>query len=609
MGKSNRIRTQKANATLASVKPTKKSQGMPSWAINLITIAVTVVIFASVILSVLSSNGVFMRMQTAMKTENFKVNGNMMAYYFQTQYQSFVSENSSYLTYLGLNTGAPLKDQIYSTDTNGASITWFDSLMDQTEAQVKELLVFCEEAHKRGIELDETDMANIDAEIEMYKLYAEVYGYTTNSYIASMYGKGITKSDIRNCLKLSALASKCSEIIGEELEAAITTDRINSEYDANKLDYNLVDLSYYTISVSFDDACEAILGTDEYKDEDVAAKSTEIVAKYKEMIADAKKQAEELAKKTDVKDFNNYIITNIIEKTYNEEYEGELDDSETVTEDKLPTAENIAAIKAEAIAHLKDLVENDKAYEKLTTTADDKTTIFNIEVSSEYAAFIDHVIEHALKDIKTDKDKYISEGVKYNDTDDAIEWAFDEKTKLGDIKSFESGDGADGKELETDIEKLKSFDINVYFLTKAQYRDEELTKDLGIMIFDTEQKAKDAIAKLSAGVTIETFETVCNETSGSFTDYENYTKGTMGVDAFDTWLYAEETVLGTYTATPIKLSDSSYAVALYTADGDAVWYVTVKSAILSDDFTALKTELTNTYAVTVKDKVLNKIDA
>ena len=186
MGKSNRIRTQKANATLASVKPTKKSQGMPSWAINLITIAVTVVIFASVILSVLSSNGVFMRMQTAMKTENFKVNGNMMAYYFQTQYQNFVSENSSYLTYLGLNTGAPLKDQIYSTDTNGASITWFDSLMDQTEAQVKELLVFCEEAHKRGIELDETDMANIDAEIEMYKLYAEVYGYTTNSYISKV---------------------------------------------------------------------------------------------------------------------------------------------------------------------------------------------------------------------------------------------------------------------------------------------------------------------------------------------------------------------------------------------------------------------------------------
>ena len=609
MGKSNRIRTKKANATLASVKPTKKNQGMPSWAINLITIAVTVVIFASVILSVLSSNGVFMRMQTAMKTDNFRVNGNMMTYYFQTQYQNFISENSSYLTYLGLNTGLSLKDQVYSTETDGSSVTWFDSLMDQTEAQVKEVLVFCEEAHKRGIELDEADIANIDAEIEMYKMYADLYGYTTNSYIATMYGKGITKSDIRNCLELSALASKCSQLIGEELENAITTDRINGEYDKNKLDYNLVDFSYYTISVSFDEACEAVLGTDDYKDEDVAAKSTEIVAKYKEMIADAKKQAEELAKKTDIKDFNNYIITNVIEKTYTDEYEGELADSKDVTEDKLPSAETISALREKVIAHLKDLVENDKDYQALTVTEGEKTTVLEIEVSKEYAALIDHVVEHALKDIKADKEDYIAEGVKYDDTDDAIEWAFDDKTKLGDIKSFEEGDGADGKELDTDVKKLKSFEINVYFLSKTQYRDETLTKDLGIMVFDTEAKAKDAIAKLTAGINIETFENISKEVSGTFTNYENYSEGTMGVDAFDKWLYAEETKAGTYTATPIKLSDSSYAVALYVGEGDAEWYVTVKAAILSEDFTARTTELTNTFAVTVKDKVINRVDA
>ncbi|MBQ9112753.1 MAG: hypothetical protein IJY08_04145 [Clostridia bacterium] len=609
MGKSNRIRTQKANATLAGVKPAKKSNGMPSWAINLITIAVTVVIFLSVILSVMSSNGVFMRMQTAMKTDNFRVNGNMMTYYFQTQYSSFVSENSSYLSYLGLDTGVSLKDQVYSTDTNSAEITWFDTLMDQTEAQVKEILVFCEEAHKRGIELDETDIANIDAEIEMYEMYAEIYGYTTNSYIASIYGKGMKASDIRNCLELSSLASKCSELIGEELENAITSDRIDAEYDKNKLDYNLVDLSYYTISVSFDEACEAVLGTDDYEDEDVEAKSAEIVAKYKEMIADAKAEAEELAKKTDIKDFNDYIITNIIEKAYDEVYDSELADSEDVTEDKLPSAENIAALRTKIIAHIKDLVENDKTYETLTVTADGKTTVLEVEVTTEYAELIEHAIEHALEDIKTDKETYISEGVAYDDTDDAIEWAFDDATKAGDIKSFEDGDGADGEELSEDLEELASFEISVYHLTKTQYRDEALTKDLGIMVFGTEADAKAAIEKLAAGVTLETFESVCTEAGGTFTDYENYSEGTMGVDAFDEWLYSDTTTAGTYTATPIKLDDSSYAVALYVGEGEAEWYVTVKSAILSEDFTARTTELTNTYAVTVKDKVLNKVDA
>ena len=128
------------------------------------------------------------------------------------------------------------------------------------------------------------------------------------------------------------------------------------------------------------------------------------------------------------------------------------------------------------------------------------------------------------------------------------------------------------------------------------------------MVFGTEEDAKKAIEKLTAGITIDAFEAVSVELGGSFTDYENYSEGSMGVDAFDEWLYTDGVVIGSYTATPIKLDDSSYAVALYYADGDPTWEVTVKSALFSENFSANYATLEATYAVTTKDKVLNKID-
>ena len=606
MGKSNRIRNQRANTRVETVKSYKKKTGMPSWAINLITIAVTLVILLSVALSVLTANGVFMRMQTAMRTDNFKVNGNMMNYFFQTQYSSFVSENSSYLSYYGLDTGLSLKDQYVNTNDQSQG-TWFDYMMTQTKSSVAEKLVYCEEAESRGIKLTDEDKATIDAELDMYETYADAYGYTsTNTYIAAIYGKGMKVKDIRNALELSTLASKCSEEVGIEIENGITKDQINSEYANNKLDYDLVDYTYFTFDVSYEDAIEEILGED-YDDADAEAKSEEIIAKYKEMIVAAKADAAALAGKTDVNEFKAYIYNKVVEEAIEDTYADAVADSE-LTSDKLPSDENTNTIREKLLAHVVDLLKNDKDYEKLSATADDKTTVFEIEVTAEYAELFEEIAEDVVSNAKTAKDKYIIEGAVYVDTEDAIEWAFEEGRKVGDIKSFEEGDGADNEVISTDADELNSFSISTYFITKAQYRDETITKDLGLMKFSTEEDAKKAIERLVAGISLDTFESISVELGGSFTDYENYTEGSMGVDAFDEWLYGDGVVVGSYTTAAIKLSDSSYAVALYYADGDPAWEVTVKSSLFTEKFSANYATLEVSFPVTTKDKVLAKID-
>ena len=606
MGKSNRIRNQRANVKVETVKSYKKKSGMPSWAVNLITIAVALVILLSVALSLVTANGVFMRMQTAMKTENFRVNGNMMNYFFQTQYQSFVSENSSYLSYYGLDTGLSLKEQYIDT-SDASQGTWFDYMMNQTKTSVAEILVYCEEAEARGIKLTDDDKANIDAELEMYETYAEAYGYTsTNTYVAAVYGKGMKLKDVRNALELSTLASKCSEEVGIEIENSITKDQINTEYNDNKLDYDLVDYSYYTFSVSYKDAIVEILGED-YDDADAETKADEILAKYKEMIEKAKADAAELAGKTDIKDFKAYIYNKVVEDAIEDTYAEAVADSE-LTSEKLPTEENTTTIREKLLAHVIDLITNDKSYEKISATADEKTTVFEIEVTAEYAELFEEIAQDVYDAAKTDAESFITEGAVYVDTDDAVEWAFEEGRQAGDIKSFEEGDGKDGAEISTDTDELTKFTVSTYYVTKAQYRDETVTKDVGLMLFGTEDEAKAAIEKLTAGVTLDTFKAVSTELGGSFTDYENYTEGAMGVTAFDEWLYGDGVVIGSYTATPIKLSDSSYAVAIYYEDGDPAWEVTVKSALFSEKFSANYATLEATYAVTTKDKVLDKID-
>ncbi len=598
MGKSNRIRNDRANATLTKLSAPKQKKGMPSWALNLITIVVAAVILFSVAFSLLSANGVFARMQTAMKSDNFRVNSNMMKYYFQTQYQSFVSQNSSYLTALGLDTGLSLKDQTMSTGENAQ--TWFDYMMGQTEAQVKEILVYCEEAEARGIKLEDEDKEAIDAELEMLDMYAQMYGYTTNSYISSMYGKGVQKSDVRNCLELSTLASKCGKALGEEIENAILDADIETKYNAGKRDYNLVDMITYTFTVSYDDAKKACASD---------ADSATIVAKYKEMIEEAKNNAKALAEAKSEDAFNDIIADYVVKDAYDEIYEDAVEDSDVADADLVKDENEVEKIKTALIAHITDLIKNDKDFSADDIVKDGKVLTSEVTVKDAYAGLIKEIAKDIYDASVEDIEGMKQEGVKYSDTDDATKWAFEDGRAAGNTKSFESGDGADGVAVSDDASTLKSFSTEVAYVVKPEYKNEALTKNVGIMTFSSTESANAALAKLKDGMTIAEFEAICNESGGSFTDYKDYTKGALSVSAFDTWLYGDGVVIGSYTKTVLNMSETSFALALYYADGAPEWKVSVKADIYTERYTAKAEEMTAKYAITVKEKAIARIDA
>ncbi len=609
MGKSNRIKTKKATNAISfesrNVKG-KKKNGVPNWAVNLITIAVALVILVAVALSLMSANGVFTRWQTAAESANFRVNGNMMKYYFQSTYSEYLEQNGSYLTYYGFDSNLPLKAQpLDSNDpTQG---TWYDYMVTMTKSEVTRMLVYCEEAEARGIELNDEDKESLKEQLEMLDIYAEMYGYpSTNSYVSVIYGEGMKLKDVRKAMELSALASKCAAEISEEIEASITDDMINDEYNAHNLEYDLADYMHYTFSVSYKDAVDAVCGEDA-DDATKDAKAAEILVKYKEMIADARAKAAALKGKTDAFDFKNEILKDIASDVYDKSFETTDDDSDITTE-KMPSEENLATIKTKLSEHIVDLMLNGKTYEKITTEENGTYKVFGIEITKEFAEFVDDLAPIYMSDMEYNLNLYVAEKTAYKEDDDAIKWIFGEGRKAGDVTTFEDGDNANGDEFAANADDLSKFEITVYLVNKAQYKNDELTKNIGVIAFSSEDAAKAAIEKLSAGMSLDDFKALAGETA-TFTNFEDYAEGDSGVSGFDKWAFADGIAVGAVTTEPIYLAESTYGIALYHGNGHAAWYVTVRNSLYSEKIEDIGEEITAKYTVTFNDKAINKIDA
>lgn len=631
MGKSNRIRNDRASDVLFGAPAPKKKNGMPSWALNAIAITGAVLLLASVVLLALTSNGVFGRMQTVMKSDNFRVTENMMNYYAKSQYSSFVQENSSYLSAYGLDTGKALEDQAYSTDANGnVTKTWRDVMMESTVEQVKEILVYCEAAKAAGFELDDEAKQSIEDQLSMYEVYATYYSMSADNYIAANYGKGMKLKDIRAAVELATLATAYSEKIGTDIESAISKDDIKAEYDANKLDYDLVDYYKHTFSVTLEEAREAVEAT---LAEGTEATDEQVIAKYKEMIAAERANAEALSKITDKDALRAEIIKLIAEDTFDDSYESAM--KNVKKEDKEPhdvrkevLEKVIAAVKddSEFVVKSTEATETAEAKEGLTSTKKDgdKTvyTVLGKEASEEYYNAFVKFADSFYTSVEKAATNAVSEGAKYDEKDEAIKWMFGDEAVTGGFKTIEAGDTKE--DLGKEAAKLKSFSATVYYLVKDVYPDEAVSKNLGIIVFSDKSKAESAATRIAemGEITAEKLEALANELGGTYADYKDCAEGTVGVDAFDAWVFAEGRTVGSFTKADeiITLSSSSnatsdtsttstsYAVVWYYGDGLMNWEISAKGTVYSDRFTAKDKEFKDTYAVSdPKEKILDKI--
>ena len=440
-----------------------------------------------------------------------------------------------------------------------------------------------EEDYSLG-ELTEEDKKAIETEIDslvlMFQLQNSAYGLDDDACISAMYGKGMKKGDVYNARRISMIADKSSAAMEEEAKAsAANDDRVNAKYEANKIKYDAIDYLTYEFKVDYS------------KDKGEA--------KYKEEIAAAKEAAKALAAKTTPEEFKAYIYNYVADKNYNSLFE-----QQKFTSDDCPTDTELATIKENIIKNVVAQALSGEAAVKTGVVetkvegADPTYKIYDITIKKAFADGIKKVEENLFTNVKTQGAYSEKKEVNYKEDDTFSTWAFDANTATNAVKTIEIGDGANGAEIKTEAKTFKS---TVYLITKTRYKDENKTKQVAYMIFGTEDDAKKAIQKLdnTTNLTVEEFNKVAAENNASYKYViDSYLKGQMQSASFDEWLYRADTVVGSYTKTPIDLyeGDTAYAVAYYVKENDAfTWRATIENELATEDYKKALDDITVKY--------------
>ena len=608
-------------------KNSRGSSGIPNWLLSTLVILVVLAVLITCASTFVASSGVVMRWSNAMTLNEYKVSGNMMAYFYQTSYMNFMNQYSSYISYFSIDPYSDLKKQEFAPEGSYDSAflgefegTWFDYFMSQAKDSVQQLLIYAAEAENLGVELTEEDKVEIEASIDTLLINIQSSygaGLSEDTYLSNVYGKGVKRGDIRKAMELSTLASKVAQKISDNIEASITDERVNSTYADNKNEFNLVDYFSYSFNVKYSDVVKEKFADKKATDLTDAEKA-EVLVLYKEKIAAAHAAAEELAKKTSLDEFRNYVVEYEVKDLYDSEFDSA---TSKLTSEQKPSEADLATIKEKTIAAVVAEVNGGKTEVTKDVAADDSTgtlvyTVYGITITADFSTAAETFKANLFKKALAAREDNLMEKVNYiapdkdGNKDAFSEWAFDANRIVDDTKNIEEGDGANGAEVKVSDE---SFSAEVSIIVRPTYRDETLSRNVAYMLFtkaDAAQKAIDAIAA-TQGLDKDKFLAIANDSATkaeASTYLEDCIIGTMQSEEFDEWLY--NALAGSYTTEPIEMSDGSLMVAYFVCEGKiAAWENTVKAYIYNTDYTKYETDMTDkfTSSVVINDKVIAKV--
>lgn len=154
--------------------------------------------------------------------------------------------------------------------------TWQDVFTYSAVTQLVYAKYGAEKAEEAGLELTESELTEIDQQFEEIRNTAKQNDYSVNRWLRLQLGYGVTEKLIRNVTTEATLAEKYFEKVTEDTTNSYTEDKINAEYEANKDDYDIVDLRVYAFAAELGDDHSHEEGEDhekEHEEAEAAAKA------------------------------------------------------------------------------------------------------------------------------------------------------------------------------------------------------------------------------------------------------------------------------------------------------------------------------------------------
>ena len=636
MGKGNRSRIERAmNESAKESKNVQAKKSKVSGAGIFVAVAAILVVVALLIgaIGVVNDRGWFARTKNVVTVEGangevFEVDGAMMTYFFTTQfnniYQTYYQMLSSYASgsdvnsmvyqYMGIaDPNKSLKDQNMKGAEGADPITAFDYYMNLTEQYVTRMLTYCQFASKAGLALTDEDKEEINHTLEelkksfesekaMYDQYAALglsisYPYKNfNEYLAGNYGAGVNERDVRNCLELVTLAAKFEEKLNDEKKQAILGDKANTAVEEyvkeNPAAFLMADYYSYAFSVSNKGKTDAEFEAD--KKEMLEKAQNLAKAEGKEafkaavidlLVASAKENYRDTNWNKYLKENNNdeTLANEALEKYFNETYTDEKKNEmfeDTLTEGfKYPTTHT-------------DLSKWIFGYE--ATACKDKTCSHTKEEDHEKDVVaakpgdITYFENTSTKEETVKKEETTTAGTTAEETTtDAAAPASEEATTKEETTTKAPTSTSTGNKV-----KVTTYTVTVYLLEKEAYRNTEITKHFGYVMFAAKADAEKFYAEFSKGdmnkdTLVETVEKMHEELKPfAYDGVEDYLVGDLedqNVQGADKWLRdakagtcsgVTELTYATSTTVDGKPKDPKtyYSVLVYDQDGYEAWY-------------------------------------
>ena len=630
MGKGKRSRDNKAIEAVNNAAAPETKNSVTTWT-KVMMIAVALILVASMALIFIQSSGILLRAPSAFSSENYTINGAMMQYLFKTQYNDFYSSYYQYMNYFTLNLSKPLREQKFGTNSFQSMIlgefdgTWFDYFWDLAEKQARQTLIYCEAAKKAGLELTKEELDEIDAAIDSLSETAKLLNYpNTNSYIYALYGEGIKKSDIRDILKMTELATKYYD---QETERILKEIEENEEgvlkfFEENKSDYLKADYILLTF--------EASLSAVDSKNPTATEKEA-----YEKAIQVAKNHADTVSKLKTIEEIEKYMtdfwFDSYYDKTYDDAIKKAKDDAKLI-EDEIPGEAEAKENKKKLFDIVADAVENEKAVADLEDMGD--SNMDNV---------LESVRNSLISQINSSLKNMLKETVAYSDSSDEYIWIFDEERKEADTKIFNSDevkeeeDKEEGEEAEEEKNDDTKFTSTVYYIVKPRYIEEDITREFGHILISGDSfkedhshdghdhaadddeaitEELDALAKAEAErilaeftkgeLTKEAFEALAKDKNEDGNEFYADTKPGDMVTEMDEWLFAEDRKVND---TAVIKTQYGYHVTWLVEFGKEVWYVDSKNDFYNDTVEKWYEALEDATAIEENEKVANRIEA
>ena len=207
------------------------------------TVGVVIVLIVALLAGVVNSS-LFDTRLTAAKTGDSSWSLAQVRYAKQTAYTQFRNNYSGLVDYL-IDKDTPLDEQTCSFDS---SMTWDEYFTEQGLSYLQELSAYYDLAKAEGYTLSEEDQKNIDDNIALFGTYANLYGYTTDGYLAAMYGEGNSEKTVRAFMEMSTLAGNYAQDKQDAFTESYSDEQLDAWFTEHANDYNKV--SYLTAFIA-----------------------------------------------------------------------------------------------------------------------------------------------------------------------------------------------------------------------------------------------------------------------------------------------------------------------------------------------------------------------